>query len=360
MARPIALAGSPTPKAMGGYATVLAVVGEDGSVTASEEIVPASGVDWMTTNYDARKALIVTKGPDIIVVDFDTASIAKTCQQPLSTGLVFGVGQWLVNSPSHGLTYVQYSPAFDRRDSNTDQILGMVMDPNIPCEKSFVMLNAAEMHFAVGDGYAGDSGDRTDVTLAPDGTMNKKWLSGEFTYFDYKIPPALFNDLSLPIFTRMLINNGRVSGFILAGSTPTKRRLLVFRKSDNTWHQAPDPSRARAFGSFVATAEEHENPGQPVVNGTRVAPPCLMPMANRTTGPDIQASLCLSGMVYPGILHLYDAATEKSYTITTNQADSEIILVENNTVYYRSQTACIRCQLSARASAPLHSSQRTI
>jgi hypothetical protein len=38
---------------------------------------------------------------------------------------------------------------------------------------------------------------------------------------------------------------------------------------------------------------------------------------------------------YPGILHLYNVATEKYYTITTNQGDSEIILVDNNTVYYR-------------------------
>jgi hypothetical protein len=39
--------------------------------------------------------------------------------------------------------------------------------------------------------------------------------------------------------------------------------------------------------------------------------------------------------VYPGRLHLYDVDTERTCTISTNQGDSEILLVENGTVYYR-------------------------
>ena len=44
-------------------------------------------------------------------------------------------------------------------------------------------------------------------------------------------------------------------------------------------------------------------------------------------------------MIYPGILHLYDAASDKSYTITTNQADSEVLLVVERALYYRVITA---------------------
>jgi hypothetical protein len=41
------------------------------------------------------------------------------------------------------------------------------------------------------------------------------------------------------------------------------------------------------------------------------------------------------GVVYPGRIHLYDAATERVRDIVTNQGDSEVILVEGGTVYYR-------------------------
>jgi hypothetical protein len=41
------------------------------------------------------------------------------------------------------------------------------------------------------------------------------------------------------------------------------------------------------------------------------------------------------GYVYPGRLFLYDANTERLYTIVTHQGDSEILLVEDGTVYYR-------------------------
>ena len=40
-------------------------------------------------------------------------------------------------------------------------------------------------------------------------------------------------------------------------------------------------------------------------------------------------------MVYPGRLDVYNIDTEKLCTITTNQGDSEILLIEDNTVYYR-------------------------
>jgi hypothetical protein len=39
--------------------------------------------------------------------------------------------------------------------------------------------------------------------------------------------------------------------------------------------------------------------------------------------------------VFPGRLHLYNIETERLDTIVTNQGDSEILLIENDTVYYR-------------------------
>ena len=57
-------------------------------------------------------------------------------------------------------------------------------------------------------------------------------------------------------------------------------------------------------------------------------------------------------LVYPGVLHLYDAATEKAYRITTNQVDSEIILVENGTVYYRESNRLYAAPISGTGIGP--------
>ena len=38
---------------------------------------------------------------------------------------------------------------------------------------------------------------------------------------------------------------------------------------------------------------------------------------------------------YPGELWIYDIATEKGFQISTGDADSEVLLIANDTVYYR-------------------------
>ncbi len=328
------IAGTPTPKYNVEYSTVLAVVNADGSVTATQELVPAKfGMEWMTTSFDARKALILPKGPGdhMVVFDFDTASVVKSCEQPELSGLVF-VSQWLVNSPSHGLTYVQYLPAFDRRDGNTDQLLGMIMDPAVPCQDSFVKLGTNEVKYVAADGFAGiadaGAGDRMDASLSPDGALSGAWLNGSRTYYDYKVPPSLFSDMKQP-HVAITVNNKEILGLQLG--YPPDMRVIVLRKRDQTWHRAPDQLSGRAFGSFIAAPEMYSRSR----GGPESAGKAEWRKVDAPTGPAIAERLSASRLQYPGILHLYDAATETFYTINTNQGDSEIILVENGTVYYR-------------------------
>jgi hypothetical protein len=328
------IAGSPTPKHFDGYSTVLAVVGADGSVKNLEELVPANlGTDWMTTSYDARKALILPRGSDgqILVFDFDAASVIKSCPQRQTAGLVY-VGAWLVDSPSHGLMFTQYLAAEDRRSSNTDQFSAMILDSTVPCQNSFVKLDASEIKYVVADGFAGiadiGSHDSKDVAVGSDGALSGGWLNGERTYYDYKVPASLLDGLKHPAAT-ILVNNKQILGLFLAESAD--RRLLVLRKSDNTWHQVPDASVGRGFGSVIATSEAHEKDQRMIESvGKRD-----WHREDSRTGPAMMARLPSYPLVYPGVLHLYDAATENFYTIRTNQADSEILLVENDNVYYR-------------------------
>jgi hypothetical protein len=58
-------------------------------------------------------------------------------------------------------------------------------------------------------------------------------------------------------------------------------------------------------------------------------------LEERRFGMSLRFSFENSTYVYRGRLHLYDVETGRSYTIDTRQADSEMLLVEDETVYYR-------------------------
>ena len=44
------------------------------------------------------------------------------------------------------------------------------------------------------------------------------------------------------------------------------------------------------------------------------------------------------GYVIPGNLYVYDTETEKVFPIRTNQGDSEVLLIDGGTVYWRAAT----------------------
>lgn len=50
-------------------------------------------------------------------------------------------------------------------------------------------------------------------------------------------------------------------------------------------------------------------------------------------------------LVFPGRVHLFDREHDRSYVITTNQGDSEILLVSAGMVYYRVSGAIYRASV---------------
>jgi hypothetical protein len=55
----------------------------------------------------------------------------------------------------------------------------------------------------------------------------------------------------------------------------------------------------------------------------------------RKSGPNLMERFDYSSAVYTGRLHLFDVTSGRLRTIETDQADSEILLIENQVVYYR-------------------------
>jgi len=126
----------------------------------------------------------------------------------------------------------------------------------------------------------------------------------------------------------------------------------VFRKRDQTWHVIPDsliPALSRGFGNYIAFAQTEMkssvnkslHPAHPLKALKGIRNPDVSAGAaewsheERNTGPNLQSSMLTSEYVYSGQLGLYNIENERVYTIETNQGNSEILLVENETVYYR-------------------------
>lgn len=55
---------------------------------------------------------------------------------------------------------------------------------------------------------------------------------------------------------------------------------------------------------------------------------------------------------YPGVLHLYNADTAKTFTINTHEPDSEILLVENQTILYRVNDSLFEAKLESDGIGP--------
>jgi hypothetical protein len=89
-------------------------------------------------------------------------------------------------------------------------------------------------------------------------------------------------------------------------------------------------SWVRAFGNFVAVvAAEDKGAQHPVSAGEAEW------RKKAGDGPAFEHSALFDRTVFPGILYLYDSDTGKLRNISTHQGDSEILLVEDLTVYYR-------------------------
>jgi len=70
------------------------------------------------------------------------------------------------------------------------------------------------------------------------------------------------------------------------------------------------------------------------------------------TGAPVDAYFKDARIYCPGILFLYNIRTKKKYTIQTNQGDSEVLLIDNNSVYYRVNNALYKAAIDENVIGP--------
>jgi hypothetical protein len=346
-----------TPDQNSHYASDLVEIGDSGVKNATEILSQKDGFAWGAVSYDADRAVLLSGVLDnrVIVIDLRQAAIVKQCtvpglssRDPLELALT---DQWLARLPGGelilGLLFARGTGTALRSEG-----LSMSLDPETPCDRSFSAvppydsLKYIDAHGMVG---VGDE-------LSPEGAHAGINPDGELAYmgveFGFRIPVERLKELPKDAFVRIDTNTPQMMiAAVVDNATRVGARFLLFRKSDQSWHEIPvksDHFGLRGFGAFVAGVEDVGKPAEPRVGTTAAAERALTRHSDpvsaggaewRTrpnrTGPSLVDSFRNASAAYPGRLHVYNIDTEKLFTITTNQGDSEILLIEDNTVYYR-------------------------
>ena len=120
-----------------------------------------------------------------------------------------------------------------------------------------------------------------------------------------------------------------------AGPKLGKSDLIYLNKEDSSWHKLVIPGniqKPRGFGHWLAGYVFNDHIEGKKLPGSEIWTPResgLSPQErwNYYPGEDYAYA--------PGVLYFYHAGTQEYFELETNQADSEVILIEDNTVIYR-------------------------
>src|ERR1700683_2596053 len=341
-----------------GYALDLVAVGDSGVKSTMEILPQAPQVAgwWAAISYDTHEdvATAVKEGARVLVVGFDQTAVVKQCIVPgLPSDELEGTltNQWLAHLPGGELTLELLFARRNGRELRSEG-LSMSLDPDTPCDRSF---SAVPPYDSLRYIAAGGTSGVADIT-SKEGNYAKVAKSGDLVFgttgveYGYQIPLELRRDLGDDA-AGIVINSSQVLVVAVTGSNRTTR-FLAMRKRDKAWTEIPvqveQYGLLRGFGSFIAAIENVAKPPEPRIGTAAAAERAAVkqPAAEsagrsewRTqatrTGPSIAESFDDASAIYPGRLDVYNIDTEKLFTITTNQGDSEILLIEENTVYYR-------------------------
>lgn len=152
---------------------------------------------------------------------------------------------------------------------------------------------------------------------------------------------------------RILINNDEIEVLLRLFDPPPepagtigKITLYIYDKKAQIWHTETfdgELSSFRGFGSWITVNQAEAN--HVVVNGVFQPKPVVKESPGKAERQQIldpedwyrdQAPIdSLFENYFPGIIHLYDVRSGRRYRIDTGQGDTEVLLVDGNTIYYR-------------------------
>jgi hypothetical protein len=297
-----------------------------------------AGVFWLSISLEARKAVIIPRGtPEFLVLDLDTASVSKRCGLPkLPMPVVYF---HLVDLPARGLTL-----AAEMFRDGTEKLAGMLLDPSISCADSLVDVAPTDLLEIriLGRTGVGDAGsnDTASVRVESSGGVIQPVLGAKFPFAIPESILAAFH--GTPLASLLAANSNLLAIGLFEAAGP--HQIAVYRRRDASWHTLPIPATRvhlnggqstplpllTAFGNFVALTEVR---GKEEV--AESAGRAAWKQLATDTGPSMKERFDEDELAYPGRLHLFDIAHDRSYELRTGQGDSEVLLVEDRTLYYR-------------------------
>ena len=342
--------------------SILYEVAEDGKITAKQSLVSSSdGFTWIGISHDLKRAAIPVSGKSRLVrfLDLETATVYKECPLPP----VDDYEHWIGNLP--GVGFVMF---FDDLPADpAQQQYYMVSGTGTRCEEGVKKISAGQLGSFLASGSSG-VGDFTNQ----DGLAAYANPSGEFLKYssgkELPIPMGFTypgNNSLVSLF--ISINNPEIVVTTVISREAAQRTKMVYRKRDRSWHKLPDrlpEGLMRAFGKYICVTEAHTkkavaeqlraHPNQVTVDQRVMKQEVSAGRAewSYTFGPDLAESFATSDDVFPGQLHIFDTDTKQIFTITTNQGNSEILLIDHGIVYYRVSHRIYRAAITARGLRP--------
>jgi hypothetical protein len=320
--------------------------GEDGSVRLVENLVgEAEGTSWIGISHDARKAVLVARGaqPNIVVVDFDSARVSKRCPAPAAPGTTL-IAQWVAGIPGDGAYYLQY---FAGQGSKPALMRGMSLDASVPCGASFSARRREDLRYTTTHGRTGladlGSSDQYQVRLGGDGRL-MALLAGEEVPLDLHVPRMFLEDFAHPQAVMVTNNHQAFAVYVMdvdpQTRQPKRQDLIGCLKSSGRCTSVPlflhSFLWSRGFDNYIAIKEAQPRKPPPPVNkdathSSRITTPGPM-------GPVVDARMDELGWGF-GLTFLFNSESGQVYKGPGGYTDSEILLIQNDTVYYRNVDA---------------------
>lgn len=326
-------------------------VAANGEVSTGHWLVSADqGFVWVGLSYEARLGAVLVPGesPRIRFFSLQTGSVTKECELPEDYGTPYwadvpGIGAVVQMKHEHW-------PPQPEADGRLDVIRPAV---RIPCTSSFEKAPSANLRYttALGGGGIGDF-------VMQDGFRCFAELSGRILHFsrgredlEIRLPPDAVGENNRLAW--LTIRNPEIVVVTLAGEVAEMSRSFVLRRHENRWTELPQEYSAgvkRGFGRYIAVTEAHtkkavaaqfkDHPGmlnvdQAVRTAEQSAGRGEWRTGSGPDGPNLVESFASSSLLFPGRLHVFDSRTAKDFVLTTNQGDSEVLLIANGVVYYR-------------------------
>ncbi len=359
------LAGTPLANGDEQSGAVLLKLSQGRIQRVSELVSPRIGLFWASVSYDLGKAVFIVGDDSLMVFDLNQAAIVKRCLEHDEEN-VGALRRWLVDVPGKGGLL---ESAISGPDVSASYVRAMDLNPAIPCEQSFFRVPRSDIRYLSAHGNAGVGDVRTfegwpGAFMDENGNLRHSTLHTDAP-FGLQVPKDFWRGISSGIVA-ILVNTAAMAvvGFGQDLESLAPPRVAVFRKRDKVWRLIPVESYgrypSRAFGHYLAITEARPRrniDGSPV-NGSPVKDSAGRAEWRRwssTLGPNIEAVLDGADSAYTGKLYLYNIDTEQLFSISTKQGDSEILLVENETVYYRISHRLYSAPITSKGIAPLSS-----